>query len=120
MSVPRLAKLVDRKPSTIYGIENGTGSEGTAVLHRIAAALGVRIEWLEHGTLPKEGPETRETRHLMPITPEETEVGIEWGKLRDPMRTQIKNMVYGLVRDQKLADRKPAKPAPQPRKVEAN
>ncbi len=77
-------------------------------------ALGVRIEWLETGTLPKEPiPGTLSARdttsvltvHGMNITPDEAELGIEWGKLREPARSQIRTMIYTLVAEQMRQER---------------
>lgn len=87
----------------------------------MASALKVRAEWLESGRGAREESATGTAAAPpssivwdMPITREEAQFGVEWGKLDEPARSQIRTMVESLVAQQKKSERK-AKGKPDPK-----
>jgi transcriptional regulator with XRE-family HTH domain len=66
----QLGKLIDQAPTTIANIEQGNTARSTRTV-QIAAALGVRAEWLEHGYEPmvrSPAPEVNDLELLQMIT----------------------------------------------------
>jgi transcriptional regulator with XRE-family HTH domain len=118
------AKLVGIPYSTLAEIENGKQKTSTK-LHKIAAQLGVNIEWLETGQGPIEAdPNTaahtgvrappssygveKHTRHEILVSREGAALGAEWDKIEgDEYRQLAHDFVYGLVAAQKRAARRP-------------
>lgn len=75
LSRPVLARAVGIAPTTLSDLELGL-SKSTTALHKIAARLGVRVEWLETGKSPKVDPETGSQS-----------AGLDVGKLADLLGT---------------------------------
>lgn len=110
MSVAELARRSGIAPTTLYDLERGE-SRSTTKLHRIAAVLQVNVTWLETG---KGNPETSgmpteaTTLHGIAISEAGAHVGAEWDKLREPLRTQIQQLIETLVAGQKRGERRKA------------
>jgi len=107
MSVAALARAVGMAPSTLYDLERGD-MRTTTKLHRIAAALGLSIEWLEsgrgsrlsHASGKVSEPRANYSVHGFMITPEAARVAAEWEKLDEPMRAQVALIIESLVATQ--------------------
>jgi transcriptional regulator with XRE-family HTH domain len=129
--VPVVAKKAGMASSTLYEIENGRMRSSTR-MHQLCKVLGLRVEYVETGELPEliadeprgkyrvADPAPAYTFHGMQATPEEVEIGVEWGKLDEPMRGAIKEQIYLLVANQVRRKRRKDPPGdrdpPQPRK----
>lgn len=105
-----LAKRVKIAVSTLSDLENERHHRSTK-LHQLCKQLGLNPDWVESGRQPRlasepVGPsQIKEEReryqvHGLDATPEEVEMGIEWGKLDEPARSMIRQQVYLLVADQ--------------------
>jgi transcriptional regulator with XRE-family HTH domain len=113
MSVAALARAVGMAPSTLYDLERGD-MRTTTKLHRIAAALGLSIEWLESGRGSRlshapgkvSEPRANHSVHGFMITPEAARVAQEWEKLDEPMRAQLALIIESLVATQVRAARR--------------
>lgn len=104
-----LAKLAGLAYSTLADIENGN-QNSTTKLHKVAAALGVRIEWLETGALPMEQLGVRDapraTTHGVHVEREGALLGAEWEKIENTdIRKLVHDFVHGVVAAQKRAER---------------
>lgn len=122
MSRGELAKLTGIPYSTLAEIENNEQKSSTK-LHKIAAGLGARIEWLETAEEPidTKAPSARKssglpiamerhTRHEILVSREGAEIGAEWDKIEgDAYKQLAKDFIYGLVTAQKSAARRPGK-----------
>lgn len=120
LDVKDVAAKVGMGVSTLYEIENGRQRSSTR-LYPLCKALGLRVEYVETGRPPQLLSEPEQGRgvaeeagtftvHGMQTSPEEVEVGIEWGKLEPPIREVIRQQIYLLVAEQvrkKRAGRKP-------------
>jgi transcriptional regulator with XRE-family HTH domain len=118
--VPFVAKKAGVAPSTLYEIENGRMRSSTR-LHAICKVLGLRIEYVESGELPELAADEPRgkyriadaaptyTFHGVQITPDEVEVGVEWGKLDEPARSLVRQQVLLMVAEQVRAKRRKAK-----------
>lgn len=132
LSVAEVADAVGMAHSTLYDIERGD-QESSTKLHLLCALLGLNPKWVETGrstrlAQPAEVGTThkvadagaRYTLHGMQITPDETELGIEWGKLDEPLRSAIRQQIYLLVAEQVRRKRRKDPPidqrSAQPRK----
>ena len=111
LTLHRLSELSGLSPGAISDIERRR-QQGTRKLAALAAALNVRAEWLESGRGPREDapgvvtPAVTAIAWDAPITREEAQLGVEWGKLDEPARSQIRVMIESLVAQQKKAGRK--------------
>lgn len=125
LSVAEVADAVGMAHSTLYDIERGD-QESSTKLHLLCAFLGLNPKWVETERGPRlaERPDVgtthkvaeaaaRYTLHGMQITPEETELGIEWGKLEEPLRSAIKQQIYLLVAEQVRRKRRKDPPGEQ-------
>lgn len=119
MSRGELVKLSGIPYSTLAEIENNEQRTSTK-LHKIAASLKARIEWLESGQGPVvlvEGVREQsyaeaalKKYHDVPVSPEGAEIGAEWDKIEgDEYRQLARDFIYGLVTAQKNAARRPGK-----------
>lgn len=133
LQVAEVARAVGMAPSTLYDIERGDQASSTK-LHLLCAFLGLNPRWVETERGPRlaeaatrisevrKVAETvgRYTLHGMQITPEEAELGVEWGKLDEPLRGAIRQQVYLAVADQVRRRRRKDPPGdnhpPPPRK----
>lgn len=119
MSVKEAAAKVGIATSTLYEVENGRQG-GTSKIHLLCALYGLRPKWVEYGRGPRliedddkkkstarsvGEPSPAYTLHGMQITPDEVEFGIEWGKLDEPTRSNIREYVLLLVAKQIRAHR---------------
>lgn len=123
MSRAELSKLSGIPYSTIAEIENNEQKTSTK-LHKIAAHLRARIEWLETGELPvepvagvREDPPrpavTKLKIHDVYCSPDGALVGAEWDKIEgDEYRQLALDFIQGLVTAQKNAARRPGKVLP--------
>jgi transcriptional regulator with XRE-family HTH domain len=113
MKVAELARVAGIASSTLYDLERGD-MRTTTKLHRIAAALGLSIEWLESGRgsrlsqpLSKVSePRAQYSVHGLMMTPETARVAQEWEKLDEPMRAQVALIIESLVATQIRATRR--------------
>lgn len=121
LTLAKLSQLAGLSAGAISDMEQGR-QKGTTKLPSLAAALGVRVEWLQTGQGAREGsgsiaePTRSPYSHGWPnVTVEEARFGAEWGKLDEPARSQIQVMVESLVASQVRDKRKvKAKSAPKP------
>lgn len=84
-TLAELAKASGISPGSISDLEQGR-QFGTTRLPDLAAALGVRVEWLHKGEGPKTGDaagvaESKMVSHRLPISADATRLGHEWDKL---------------------------------------
>jgi transcriptional regulator with XRE-family HTH domain len=106
MSVKAMARAVGLAESTIYDLER-SDSDSSTKLHLFAKALGLNVHWLETGKgqrLLTDAPASvrEEARvYALPISPEEADIGREWGKLDEPQRSAIAEQIHLLVAAQK-------------------
>lgn len=125
LEVAEVARAVGMAPSTLYDVERGD-QESSTKLHLLCALLGLNPKWVESGrgqrlaervevgtTHTVAETNTRYTLHGMQITPEETELGIEWGKLEEPLRSAIRQQIYLLVAEQVRRKRRKDPPGEQ-------
>lgn len=85
-TLAELSKASGISPGSISDLEQGR-QFGTTRLPDLAAALGVRPEWLQKGEGPKTGDapalvaEPKIVSHRLPISADATRLGHEWDKL---------------------------------------
>jgi transcriptional regulator with XRE-family HTH domain len=108
LSVASVAHTVGMAPSTLYDVERGDQTSSTK-LHLLCDLLGLNAHWVETGRGPRLAAQDarkshdstpRQTLHGVPITAEEVELGVEWGKLEEPVRSAIRQQVMLLVAEQ--------------------
>lgn len=113
LSVASVAHTVGIAPSTLYDVERGDQTSSTK-LHLLCDLLGLNAKWVETGRGPRlaaDLPTAQEARkaidsairqslHGVPITAEEVELGVEWGKLEEPVRSTIRQQIMLLVAEQ--------------------
>jgi transcriptional regulator with XRE-family HTH domain len=110
MPVATLGRAVGLAPSTIYDLMRSDSVSSTK-LHLFAKVLGLNVDWLEtgkgvrlardaaHGLVNETGP-----AYQLPITPQEAEIGREWGRLREPQRSVVAAQVRLLLAAQTRED----------------
>ena len=110
LEVADVAKRVGMAASTLYDLERGD-QHSSAKLAALCRLYGLNPDWAEFNTGPRllselkgqqrvAEPAVRYTLHGMQVTPEEVEMGIEWGKLEEPARQLIRQRIYLLVAEQ--------------------
>lgn len=102
LKLREVAKGSGLSPSAISDLEHGRQLATTKV-PELAAALGVRPEWLQRG----EGPRTGDTpsamvmlNHRLPMSPEAARVAHEWDKLAahdSAAAEKLAELIYLLV-----------------------
>lgn len=122
LTVEEVARRASMGVTTVYDLERGT-QKGSTKLHKIAKALGLHVEFIESGKLPRlltDGPqiaavrEDRQVYHrLYPLGEEASRVGWEFQKLLDidpsaaaMLGEMIELLVASKVRTQRLSKRK--------------
>lgn len=113
-----LSKASGISPGSISDLEQGR-QFGTTRLPDLAAALGVRVEWLQRGEGPKVGEaaigvaEPKMLSHRLPISADATRLGHEWDKLaeHDPAVAskfaELLDVIVASYRKRPRTDRKP-------------
>ncbi len=108
LTVKQVAERVGMAGSTLYDLEREEQQSMTK-LAALCKLYGLNPDWVEFSRgvrLLTEAPTEAArksatlTVHGMQVTPEEVEVGIEWGKLDEPARTAVRQQIYLLVADQ--------------------
>lgn len=124
IAVAEAAKRVGMAPSTLYDLERGEQVSSTK-LAALCSLYGLNPDWVEFNRGPRLATAGKAAAvsverdeeiqvHGMQTTPEEVELGIEWGKLGEPTRSIVREQIMMLVARQKREERaakKRARPA---------
>lgn len=119
LSVAQVAARVKMAASTLYELERGD-QRSTAKLAALCRLYDLNPDWVEFNRgqrLLSPKPEIQVDQdtgrfqvHGLFTTPEEVEVGIEWGKLREParslLREQVRLIVAKQLREERAAKRR--------------
>ncbi len=114
-TLDQVAKGSGMGTGTVSDIEQGR-QKGSTKLHKIAAFLRVRVEWLESGDGTKENNGVAQPHspphignhavHGIFISRDGAEVGAEWDKIEgDEYKQLARDFIYGIVAAQKRASR---------------
>jgi transcriptional regulator with XRE-family HTH domain len=121
LRVPEVAKRAEMGTTTLYDLERGT-QVGTTKLHKLAKVLGLNIEFIESGKLPRlasDSPHSvaepsKQTYHqIYSLGTEASRIGWEFQKLLDidpgaaaMLGEMIELLVASKTRAQRSAKRK--------------
>lgn len=117
-NVSAFARLAKTAQSQIADMLAGRKSFGEKVARKIEAKASLIPGILDRDP---DDPNKRNESEVMifgaPITAEAAQIGREWAKLVEPVRTQVATLIMTMVAAQVREDRKPTKPRRQPPRV---
>lgn len=93
--VNRFAIKFDTSQSVLSGALSGRKSFGARLARKYERLAGWQKEVLERepGSMPQQVADPRLILHGLQITREEAELGIQWGKLNEPLRGQYARLI---------------------------